>query len=69
MMHCLVYVDRATRLGAVRWTIAGPFEESIRKRVRQTGQFWIRQDTPCKLHESISQLAGSSRKLALSLIF
>jgi len=62
------YVEGSTRLGAVRWTIAGPFEESLRKRVRQGGEFWLLPDNLCKLHDSISQLAGFSKKLSLRFI-
>jgi hypothetical protein len=68
IMRGLVYMEGSTRLGAVRWTIAGTFEESLRKRVRQSGEFWLLSDAVCKLHDSISQLAGSSKRLSLRLI-
>ena len=64
----LVSVEGSTRLSAVRWTIAGSLEEPLRGRVRQDGQFVIHQDsTPCDLHETVSQCAGSSRKCMLRL--
>jgi hypothetical protein len=68
MMRYSVSVEGSVRLSAVRWTVAGALEESTRKRVRQGGEFWLLPDTLCKLHDSISLLAGSSKKLSLRLL-
>ncbi|KAH9056281.1 hypothetical protein EDB87DRAFT_1687610 [Lactarius vividus] len=69
VVHQTTYsVEGSTRLSAVRWTIAGALEESLRKHARQNGEFWLLPDTLCKLHDSVSQLAGSSRRLSLRLI-
>jgi hypothetical protein len=65
----LVPVDGSTRLSAVRWTVAGALDESLRKRARQRGEFVLPpNDTPCDLHEAISQFAGSNRRCTLRLI-
>ena len=68
MMRYLVSVEGSVRLSAVRWTVAGALEESLKRHVRQDGEFWLLPDTLCKLHDSISQLAGSSKKLSLRLV-
>ncbi|KAH9014239.1 hypothetical protein EDB84DRAFT_1568279 [Lactarius hengduanensis] len=69
VVHQTTYsVEGSTRLSAVRWTIAGALEESLRKHVRQNGEFWLLPDALCKLHDSVSQLAGSSKRLSLRLI-
>ncbi|KAF8265882.1 hypothetical protein EI94DRAFT_1734447 [Lactarius quietus] len=67
------FVEGPTRLSAVRWTLAGALKESLRIRVRQSDAFWLLglpglPDTQCKLHDSVSQLAGYSKKLWLRLI-
>lgn len=65
----LVPVDGSTRLSAVRWTVAGALDESLRKRARQSGEFVLPpDDTPCDLHESVSQFAGSGRRCSLKLL-
>jgi hypothetical protein len=43
-------------------------EESLRRRVRQSGEFLLLPDSLCKLHDSVSQLAGNIKKLALRLM-
>jgi len=65
-----LFVEGSTRLSAVRWslTVGGPLEESLTRRMRQGGEFWLLPDTLCKLHDSISQLAGPSKRLSLRLI-
>ncbi|KAH9018604.1 hypothetical protein EDB85DRAFT_2199075, partial [Lactarius pseudohatsudake] len=69
VVHQTTYsVEGSTRLSAVRWTIAGALEESVRKHARQNGEFWLLPDALCKLHDSVSQLAGSSKRLSLRLI-
>ncbi|KAH9169941.1 hypothetical protein EDB89DRAFT_1364233 [Lactarius sanguifluus] len=69
VVHQTTYsMEGSTRLSAVRWTIAGALEESLRKHARQNGEFWLLPDALCKLHDSISQLAGSSKRLSLRLI-
>jgi hypothetical protein len=62
-------VEGSTRLSAVRWTVAGALDESLRKRARQRGEFVLPpNDTPCDLHEALSQFAGSNRRCTLRLI-
>lgn len=62
-------VEGSTRLSAVLWTVAGALEESHRRRARQSGSFLLLPDeTARELHESVSQLAGSSKKCALRLL-
>ncbi|KAH9035763.1 hypothetical protein EDB85DRAFT_2143515 [Lactarius pseudohatsudake] len=69
VVHQTTYsVEGSTRLSAVRWTIAGALDESLRKHARQNGEFWLLPDALCKLHDSVSQLAGSSKRLSLRLI-
>ena len=68
VIRYLVSVEGSVRLSAVRWTVGGALEESLKRRVRQDGVFWLLPDTLCKLHDSISQLAGSSKKLSLRLL-
>jgi len=62
-------VEGPTRLLAVRWTVAAALEESHRRRARQSGSFLLLpDDTACELLESVSQLAGSSKKCALRFL-
>ncbi|KAI9449356.1 hypothetical protein BJY52DRAFT_253062 [Lactarius psammicola] len=62
-------VEGSTRLSAVRWTVAGALAESLIKRARQSGEFLLLpDDTECKLHDPVSQHAGSRKKCALRLI-
>jgi hypothetical protein len=63
----LVSVEGSTRLSAVRWTVGGVLEESLRRRVRQSGEFWL-SDTLCKLHDSVLQLASYNKRLSLRLM-
>jgi hypothetical protein len=64
----LVSVEGSTRLSAVRWNVGGGLEESLRRRVRQSGDFWLLPDTLCNLHDSVSQLAGYNKRLSLRLM-
>ena len=65
----LVFVEESTRLGAVRWTVAGSLEEPHRNRARQSGSFLLLPGgTTCELHESISELAGSKKKCTLRFL-
>ena len=64
----LVAVEGFTRLSAVRWTVAGALEEPLRKRARLNGELRSLPDALCKLHDSVAQFAGSSKKLSLRLI-
>jgi len=61
-------VEGSTRMSAVRWTVAGALDESLRRRVRQRGVFMLlSDDTACDLHEAVSQFAGSGRKCTFRL--
>ena len=52
----------------MRWTVATMLEESLRRRVRQNGELWLLPDALCKLHDSVSQLAGNNKRLSLRVM-
>ena len=66
----LAPVEGSTRLSVVRWTVAGALDDPLRKqRASQNGEFvLLPNETPCKLHETVSQFAGSGRRCTLRLI-
>lgn len=65
--QAILSVEGSTRLSAVRWTVGGVLEESLRRRVRQSGEFWL-SDTLCKLHDSVLQLASYNKRFSLRLM-
>jgi len=66
--NLIVNVEGSARLHAVRWTVARELDEQLARRARQTGEFLLsRDDQPCDLNSSVSEIA-TGNECSLKLI-